>query len=647
MRSKRKWLLVLLLLAILGRPATAANANKRLVILAIDDSGSMQQNDPQKLRAEAALMMATIAADADIVGISAFGSKARWLFEPTPMERSKQAQIAASLENLRSNDGLTKFADPLHEIVQYLSGVPAETRSAYDISIVVFTDGRSDAGSVAGTAADRAGAIEAAHELHELGARIHTIGLGHDVDVGFLSKLAESAEGYYSPAESGDDLVEAFLKVGARTYQIPAYIRASASKLSGPVHLGDQVQRVYFFLFRASGDARLQISGEELLNSPHIQVIRIDSPPADINVNVANANGKSTVIVCEKQPIHFELANPLPAVALMGSNIPIDLKVIGGREQLWSALFLQSATVRVRLSHEDTGNLYRDNNTKYFSGAIAPNSSGQFDAKVLLSSPFGKVDGFLGKITISDTAAVIQSQLSLEVPARIPMRLIGVNLPIRYALPAGIARIHFFQNDFVAVTPEHVSVSPGGSSQVRITPRSRAFVTAIQYEVEWTDGARTENRRAILTVQATEISLFAFVQKHWFISCLVVFGLLFIVCVLYRRRPMPLKGRLVIQYRGVKEIDLDLPRDLRTRELRIAETTGATRTTRRGIHVGTGAERELITLRNKRVRRRWQVFVSAETDAVATEKGPVRSETRLDSGEQMRAIDKDIKITLY
>jgi len=110
---------------------------------------------------------------------------------------------------------------------------------------------------------------------------------------------------------------------------------------------------------------------------------------------------------------------------------------------------------------------------------------------------------------------------------------------------------------------------------------------------------------------------------------------------------MPLKGRLVIQYRGVKEVDIDLPRDLRTRKLRISETTGMTRATRQSVDVGTGAQRELMTLKNKRVRRRWQVFVSPATDLLATKKGAVRSEMRLDSGEQIRATDKDISITLY
>src|SRR5487761_1106823 len=142
MRSRKIALsfVALFFLPLVWTPATWASQKQRTIIIALDQSGSMVKSDPDKLRVEAAGLLAATENPHDQIGVIVFGNTAHWLQEPIERDRF-DFQL---LDKVGASDAHTSFSPVLSTVEQYLIGQPSSFFEDNDISLVLLTDGRSD-----------------------------------------------------------------------------------------------------------------------------------------------------------------------------------------------------------------------------------------------------------------------------------------------------------------------------------------------------------------------------------------------------------------------------------------------------------------------------------------------------------------------
>ena len=210
----------LVLMPFLLVPGAWATQKQRTIIIALDQSGSMARSDPARLRVEAAGLLAATENPSDQVGLVAFGDRARWLQKPIARDRFD----FSLLDKIGSSDAHTSFSPVLRAVEDYLVGQPSSFFQDNDISLVLLTDGRSDPADKAADA-DRSRALSIASE-NAWRLKVYTIGLGNDLDLDFLDRLARTSNGFSIQAASAGDLQEAFLRVAARAAALPVYVRS-------------------------------------------------------------------------------------------------------------------------------------------------------------------------------------------------------------------------------------------------------------------------------------------------------------------------------------------------------------------------------------------------------------------------------------
>ena len=145
-------------------------------------------------------------------------------------------------------------------VVDYVSQQPQNSRGAYDISLVLLTDGAPDPepGKYSGNAAqaNRQEALQLAERLAAMDVHVYTIGLGRAVEADFLSNLATRAHGLYAPSRSAGELRDAFLRVFTRVCGVPMY-EATSGERQVRFDLGGKVSRSLAFFFHDDPKATL------------------------------------------------------------------------------------------------------------------------------------------------------------------------------------------------------------------------------------------------------------------------------------------------------------------------------------------------------------------------------------------------------
>lgn len=203
------------------------------VLLALDSSGSMQSNDPERLRVRAARLLLERLGDDDRAAIIDFG--------PTPSSGMRGARLL---------QGFTSNRDDLERALSRISaggGTPLfsslldglallEQEDARQRVIVVMTDGRASRGD--------AHPDEALAKAAAMGATIFTLGLGQGLDFRELQRVAATTGGTFAEAREAELLAGAFDGLGrairegrtvvtGRGYLEPPLFEAGTYVLSG------------------------------------------------------------------------------------------------------------------------------------------------------------------------------------------------------------------------------------------------------------------------------------------------------------------------------------------------------------------------------------------------------------------------------
>ncbi|MDR2567650.1 MAG: VWA domain-containing protein, partial [Bifidobacteriaceae bacterium] len=163
------------------------------VILVLDSSGSMADNDPDRLRVEASKALIDALGENDEVGVVAFANTARWL----ALLSTNKAAAKASLAGVGQAGG-TNLTAGMRLAITALRPHSLDEAFTIDRAIVLLTDGEGDY--------DRA----LTREAQEADVAVYTVGLGQATDEALLDEIATQTGGRFFLADSADDLIPVF-----------------------------------------------------------------------------------------------------------------------------------------------------------------------------------------------------------------------------------------------------------------------------------------------------------------------------------------------------------------------------------------------------------------------------------------------------
>lgn len=596
-------------------PVATAAQKQRTIVIALDQSGSMLHSDPDRLRVEAAGLLAATAGAKDQVGVIAFGDTAHWLQQPIERDRfdfNKLDKIAAS-------DAHTAFSPVLRAVEEYLLGQPSSFFADNDISLVLLTDGRSDPADKLADA-DRSGALAIAGE-NASRLKIYTIGLGHDLDLGFLEHLARASNGFSIQVASAGDLPEAFLRVAARAAALPVYVRSS---VPNPLAWAGTPQRV-LAVFTGENSASIKVDGNVLYHSAHVAVAEED--PTRRTAQLAwQGNGRA--FLCVQEPLSLSPEGDFPAALLTDAPQPVTLTVQSTHGPLKDAFFLQNATAFVELAgHEnETTPLYQQDHASRFTGEMEARSAGTFQAHAYLESPYGEVETFLGDLTASVVPVAIPQQISVGVFDPLPRAWFERTVTIRPLLPVGAASIQFSSKGSHEGSqdqlPHILHVASGQNTKFNLVlANTPGQMQVVDYSATWSDGETSVLRHGALHVVIHQMSHAELIRAKWPWAAAFLLLLCVWASALWKFWPRPLQADLIVRQNGTQVLRLKLPAQLRTRTLHVSESeAGVVAEANIAATAGTQS-RELLSLESARRRGRWTIIARPSAAHAPAQKG--------------------------
>ncbi len=578
-----------------------ATQKQRTIIIALDQSGSMLRSDPARLRVEAAGLLSATENPNDQVGVIVFGDSARWLQKPIERNRFD----FSLLDKIGSSDAHTSFAPVLNSVEDYLVGQPASFFQDNDISLVLLTDGRSDPANRLADE-DRSRALSIANE-NAWRLKVYTIGLGNDLDLDFLDRLARTSNGLSIQAASASDLPEAFLRVASRTAALPVYIRSSSAQNLTWTGRPDRVVVV----FTGEHAGTLQLQGHMLYRSPHVAVAEEDAGAGNTKLSWS---GNGHAFLCVQEPLRLSADGEFPSALLTDASRPIMLSLNSSRGSVKSAFFLQSAKAHLELAGRDSEvvPLNQQTDLSQFAGELQARSAGAFRARAYLDSPYGEVETYLGDLTAVVMPVAIPQQVSAGVFDPLPRDWFQKKLLIQPLLPVGAVNLQFTPQEAADSPadrmPESLHVSAGRTSKLNmILQGDPGQVHVIDYAATWNDGKTEVTRRGSLRVVTRQMTVGGLIQNKWPWAA----AMLLVLCVagsaVWSFWPRPLQADLIVRQNGTQVLRLRLPAQLRTRMLHVSEgQIGNSAGTSRAVIAGPQS-RELLSLQSTRRRGRWTI----------------------------------------
>ena len=279
---------ILLLLGLFIAAPTASLAQTpasehAMVIILLDDSGSMADNDPHDVRYTAARLFVSLLDEGDAVGVIRFSTNSQPITEGvTPIiTQDAKHDINQQLQP-RQAEGWTNMLDAFQQARRMIEEADTE---GYQVQILLLTDGRPEIENTPPTFEQ-----DILDIIEELQVPVLSIALTKDAETPFLNQVAVQSQGVVIPAHDASDLLDAYLEVLG---QIKDRIILQADVDEG------------------SGQARVNISPDLspyvekasfIVSSPQIQSFQLLTPAGDVMVEDA-----PSVIYAENQEPQFRL----------------------------------------------------------------------------------------------------------------------------------------------------------------------------------------------------------------------------------------------------------------------------------------------------------------------------------------------------
>jgi Ca-activated chloride channel family protein len=205
-------------------PSTQEQRAPLALSFVIDVSGSM--NDDRKIidTKEALRKSISELKDGDVVSLVKFDSSAQVVASNVVLSDATRTSLIGQVEALRAVGG-TNIEDGLVLGYREMARFPA----THIKRLILLTDGQSNVGTITPDEIAKEAAVQRVE-----GARISTIGLGHDVNEALLRQIAIAGKGQYYFAENAQSLTDT-LREGLLTTVIPV-----AKDVTLDIELGEE-----------------------------------------------------------------------------------------------------------------------------------------------------------------------------------------------------------------------------------------------------------------------------------------------------------------------------------------------------------------------------------------------------------------------
>lgn len=172
------------------------------VVFLVDDSGSMEDNDPDNVRATAVYNFIRSLASSDGFQVTTFTDSTSEKVEYTTVgEIADWAELQKQISNLGSNGG-TDISGAIRRGISILDAIERDTQKM----IVMLTDGNQDSKTASYDE-------DAMYEAAERGYVINTVSLGADTDEEVLRSIAETTGGEYYTSDTADELIGIYKEI--------------------------------------------------------------------------------------------------------------------------------------------------------------------------------------------------------------------------------------------------------------------------------------------------------------------------------------------------------------------------------------------------------------------------------------------------
>jgi hypothetical protein len=203
------------------------------VVFVLDQSGSMRQNDPQRLVIQAATDFVGALGPNDAAGLVVFGGQAKAAHALSLLSApEKRKGLLDAIAGIRYGDPRTNMAAGIERGAYELK---QHGRPANSAALVFLTDGIMDTGSQAKDAEMREWLrSRLLPEARERGVRIFSIALTEDADFALIQEAASVTGGDYYRAINAKEIAGIFDRIHSKLRQSPPPPTASSTALPTP-----------------------------------------------------------------------------------------------------------------------------------------------------------------------------------------------------------------------------------------------------------------------------------------------------------------------------------------------------------------------------------------------------------------------------
>lgn len=195
-----------------AKSKTQENPERIAVILVIDNSGSMAQTDPQKLRETAATIFIDQLSPEDYLGIVTFHSKEEVVF---PIQEVKNREnknefkkiLSSKLENVR---GDTDYLAALNTAGQQLDSLEDENIKKV---ILFLTDGAPDPNGKGASEEYMVSLKELVNNIATRNYHVYSVGFSNNVNPDLLAKISEETQGKMKISEDPEEIAHNFEEI--------------------------------------------------------------------------------------------------------------------------------------------------------------------------------------------------------------------------------------------------------------------------------------------------------------------------------------------------------------------------------------------------------------------------------------------------
>lgn len=201
--------LLLLCIAPMASIAVTSKSASDIRIL-IDISGSMKQNDPQRLRAPALRLLAGLLPNGVHAGVWTYGQQVNMLVPLATVDAQWKARALEASKQINSAGLYTNIEEALTR-----ASADWQTPDVSERHIIMLTDGLVDISKDPNVnAASRARIVgDILPRLRDAKVKIHTIALSDSADHALLRQLSAASDGWYEKADNADQLQRIFLRL--------------------------------------------------------------------------------------------------------------------------------------------------------------------------------------------------------------------------------------------------------------------------------------------------------------------------------------------------------------------------------------------------------------------------------------------------